>query len=390
MPERRPLRDFVTLQRGQSYKGGLVGLPGPHLLGLGTIERNGGFRADLLRTYGGDAPQGILLGPGDLYVSLKDVTHAADLLGAVARVPDFIESARLTQDTIRLDVDDRAIDRDFLYWQLRAPAYRAYCRTRGTGTTNLDLSRDDFLSYVIVVPDRLDQRAIAEVLGALDDKIAANTRLATTADELIAAMHLRAVGNPGTRAVRLLEALDVRYGEPFSGEQFSEPGVGRPLIRIRDLRTFTSQVWTTEVRNRETLVQPGDVVVGMDAEFRPTAWLGEPGMLNQRVCRVTSTAAGPAFVREALREPLADIEGYKSGTTVIHLNKADLERHDILLPPSDALGEFERSAEPVYAHRVASAAENRTLAATRDALLPALMSGALRVRDAERVASELT
>ncbi|MCR6492718.1 restriction endonuclease subunit S [Cellulomonas sp. P24] len=269
-------------------------------------------------------------------------------------------------------------------------AFTEYVLAIQTGSAVPHISGPQIASFVLTPHSLEEQRAIAEVLGALDDKIAANTRAERLADDLIRQMHARAVAAPGSGNDRLLEAFTFSFGEPFSGEQFSEPGVGRPLIRIRDLRTFESQVWTTESRTRETVVRPGEIVVGMDAEFRATAWLGEPGLLNQRVCRVTSRVAGAAFVREALREPLAEIEGYKSGTTVIHLNKGDLDRHTVVIPSAPALQAFEATAEPVFARRVASAAERRGIAAIRDTLLPALMSGKLRVRDAERLAEAHT
>src|SRR5271166_2335823 len=97
------LGDFIELQRGTTYQGALLGQSGPVLLGLGSIARNGGFKADNLKTYGGSCDPRIILVPGDIYVSLKDVTQSADLLGAVARVPNSIETGRLTQDTVKLE-----------------------------------------------------------------------------------------------------------------------------------------------------------------------------------------------------------------------------------------------------------------------------------------------
>ena len=146
-----PLGDLVTLQRGKTYKSALKGMPGPYLLGLGSIQRNGGFKGDSLTTYGGDSPDNLLLKPGDLYASLKDVTQSADLLGAVARVPPDFGIGRLTQDTVRL-VPRTSFPDHLTYQQLLTPDYRDYCRGCATGTTNLGLSRDDFLSYPIVLP----------------------------------------------------------------------------------------------------------------------------------------------------------------------------------------------------------------------------------------------
>jgi len=92
-----PLDNYVSLQRGNTYKGMLLDQPGPWLIGLGSIARNGGFKGSKLRTYGGDSADKILLYPNDLYVSLKDITQSADLLGAIARVPPYVEIGRLTQ-----------------------------------------------------------------------------------------------------------------------------------------------------------------------------------------------------------------------------------------------------------------------------------------------------
>ncbi|MDR7166123.1 type I restriction enzyme S subunit [Pseudarthrobacter oxydans] len=254
-----------------------------------------------------------------------------------------------------------------------------------SGSVQPMLNRNYIAHIPVLVPSTQEQRAIADVLGALDDKIAVNSKLAETSDELVSLHFRRAIESEGTASRPLFEAIDIDFGEPFGGSDFSAPGIGRPLIRIRDLKTFTSQVWTTEIRSREILVQPGDVVVGMDAEFRPTSWLGEPGLLNQRVCRARGKSTGPAFVRETLREPLRRIEGYKAATTVIHLNKKDLQEAEVLVPDTESLELFEASVEGLYSRRVAVAIENRALEAVRDALLPQLMSGKLRVRDAEKV-----
>ena len=58
---RRTVGDYVTLCRGTTYKGLLVGEPGPALLGLGSIEPGGGFRFGHYKTYGGDCPPELML-----------------------------------------------------------------------------------------------------------------------------------------------------------------------------------------------------------------------------------------------------------------------------------------------------------------------------------------
>ena len=162
------LGDLVDLTRGRTYKGSLKDLPGPVLLGLASIQRNGGFRDDKLSTYGGDSPIGLVLVPGDLFASLKDVTQSADLLGAVARVPDHVERGRLTQDTVKLNFKLAKASRNIVYLTLLTPEYREYCRSHATGTTNLGLSRDDFLAYPVVQPSEDIQRAFDTAIEKIE------------------------------------------------------------------------------------------------------------------------------------------------------------------------------------------------------------------------------
>ena len=160
--------------------------------------------------------------------------------------------------------------------------------------------------------------------------------------------------------------------------------MGRPLIRIRDLKTATPQVWTSEVRAKEVVVEPGDVIVGMDAEFRADWWIGSPGLLNQRTLRASSDVYGPAVVREALVAPLRALENEKMATTVIHLNKSDLVRSSVRVPVGLNLDRARRDLDPLVHVVVQLERESRTLTDIRDTLLPLLMSGRLRVKAAEK------
>ena len=183
----RRIGDYVALERGNTYKSALLGKPGPFLLGLGSIARNGGFKAGNLETYGGTSDPRILLQSGDIYVSLKDVTQSGDLLGSVAKVPDFVRAGRLTQDTVKLVFNSEDAPRNYIYWLLRTPQYRAYCRAHATGTTNLGLSREDFFAFP--VPPFTDERALlVELLQALDDKIELNRRMNETLEALARAI----------------------------------------------------------------------------------------------------------------------------------------------------------------------------------------------------------
>ena len=183
----KALHDYFTLQRGTTYMSRLLEKPGPVLLGLASIQRNGGFRSGSLRTYGGDSPKKLLVQPGELYVSLKDVTQSADLLGAVARLPIGYSPGRLTQDTVKLVPKHDDISIDYIYCLLRTPQYRNYCRAHATGTTNLGLPRDDFLAFAVPELTAIRQRIINIIL-ALDDKIELNRRMNETLEAMARAL----------------------------------------------------------------------------------------------------------------------------------------------------------------------------------------------------------
>ena len=172
------------------------------------------------------------------------------------------------------------------------------------------------------------------------------------------------------------------YGAPFASKQFNTDNLGVPLIRIRDLVTHEPDVSTQQVQNKGHLIEPGDIVVGMDGEFRLHLWKGPKSWLNQRVCHFEPKAGVPtAFLVEALRKPLAFFERGKVGTTVIHLGKSDIDTFRILQPSGVLLGAFADIAQPLLNQTVVNALENRTVAQTRDMLLPKLVSGKLRVND---------
>ncbi|MEU7971806.1 restriction endonuclease subunit S [Micromonospora sp. NPDC049089] len=293
------------------------------------------------------------------------------------------------QTTFWRSLDHEVIDPRYLFFAIRSPGFISQLRTIE--------NESDMAAYVpltqqrrlaLSVPPIVEQRKIASILGVIDDKIAVNDRIATTADSLIKAKYERAVERE-SRLVALPSALRLTFGAPFRSSAFNTNTAGYPLIRIRDLTTFSPQIWTEERLPRDFLVETGETVIGMDAEFRPTFWLGDAGLLNQRVMHATSLiGGGPVFAREALRAPLANVESYKTGTTVAHLNKSDLERLEVQAPAASAMHALEEETMPLHGIIVELARQNRALVGIRETLLPELMSGRLRVRDAERLVEE--
>lgn len=317
---------------------------------------------------------------GDLLYS-REGTY----FGIAAEVPQNVQVC-LGQRMVLIRPNAQAVHHRFLRYWLNSPIMSAHIHGYRDGSVAERLNLTTIRALPTLLPPMGQQVAIAAVLGALDEKIAVNEKIAAISDTLIRNIWVSSLRKSEARSMPLFGIFDITFGAPFKSSEFNAEGVGRPLLRIRDLRTFEPQVWTTQKHEKEFVVATGDTVAGMDAEFRPTFWMGEAALLNQRVLHVQSRiGGGSSFCREALRAPLALVESYKTGTTVAHLNKSDLVTLVIDIPSADEVTNFEAATAPLHKRLVATATENRTLAALRDTLLPQLMAGKLRVRDAEKI-----
>lgn len=183
----------------------------------------------------------------------------------------------------------------------------------------------------------------------------------------------------------IYEFAAVIYGAPFSSRQFNSEKEGIPLIRIRDLATHDPGVSTVQIHNKGHMIEPGDIIVGMDGEFRLHIWKGPKAWLNQRVCHFEPKVGIPkAYLAEALKEPLAFFERGKVGTTVIHLGKSDIDTFELIFPGERVFKAFARVAEPLVEATVSNALQARVLVGLRDLLLPRLMSGKVDLTEAKR------
>ena len=112
--------------------------------------------------------------------------------------------------------------------------------------------------------------------------------------------------------------------------------------------------------------------------------------MNQRVCKfVPSRRESNNFVRQSIARPLMDVELSETATTVIHLGKSDIDRFQIVIPSKEVLEIFDSVASPIEASVVSGNQQNTILSSLRDALLPRLISGELRVSDAVKMLEEV-
>jgi len=123
----------------------------------------------------------------------------------------------------------------------------------------------------------------------------------------------------------------VLNGFAFKSAQFTK-GNGMPLIRIRDVGSDSTDTNFVGDFEHRYIVEPGDMLIGMDGDFKCARWRGPPGLLNQRVCKVTMHRYqyNPRFLDFALPGYLKAINDATSSVTVKHLSSRTVE--DIPLP----------------------------------------------------------
>lgn len=132
-------------------------------------------------------------------------------------------------------------------------------------------------------------------------------------------------------AVKLRDLLEVQNGFAFKTEFFSA-SEGIPLIRIRDLGSSTIETRYRGDYRAEFLVEPGDLLIGMDGNFTCRRWAGSAALLNQRVCRLRkfSSQTLPEYVFYGIQPRLSAIESTTSFSTVKHISARQIL--DIELP----------------------------------------------------------
>ncbi|QKS29920.1 restriction endonuclease subunit S [Accumulibacter sp.] len=156
--------------------------------------------------------------------------------------------------------------------------------------------------------------------------------LTVSVDEIVHGSRNSLLGvRPHWKRIRLREIASVLNGGAFKSTQFTK-GDGVPLIRIRDVGSDVTDTNYVGEFDERYIVEPGDLLIGMDGDFNCARWRGPRGLLNQRVCKVTlhGDQYHPRYLDFALPGYLKAINDATSSVTVKHLSSRTVE--DIPLP----------------------------------------------------------
>jgi len=171
----------------------------------------------------------------------------------------------------------------------------------------------------------------------------------------------------------------IESGCPFESAFFNEKE-GVPLIRIRDVHSGRSETLYSGPYEEKYLVNNGDLLVGMDGEFRVRKWQAGMGLLNQRVCRLVpdEKQMDRDFVHFSIGIPLKKIEDYTPYTTVKHISTTQIREIVLPYPP---LPEQRKIARVLGLVQRAMEQQERLLALTaelKEALMHQLFTAGLR------------
>ena len=303
------------------------------------------------------------------------------------------------QACCNLTINSDVADYRYVYYFLCHKFYKLASLANGGAQQNLNAQI--IKDFSINLPSLTEQMRIADVLSSLDDKIEVNRRINENLEQQAQALFKSwfvdfepfengefveselGMIPKGWKLKRIYEYVDVIYGAPYKSSLFNDNKEGLPLIRIRDLKTNTPQFHTPEILPNTEYIEAGDIVAGMDAEFTPYVWQGERGVLNQRCCKFKGKYEGISnyYILFLVKPELEYVQSYKTGTTVSHLGKSDIDRFVFLTPPLDIVLAFSEIVNPMIKEVVNRAKESCRLAELRETLLPKLMSGELKVNE---------
>jgi len=297
------------------------------------------------------------------------------------------------------------------------------CRAEGSTVAHLNMS-DIRNMDIPKLPPLAEQRAIARILGTLDDKIELNRQTNQTLEAMASAIFkswfvdfdpVRAL-KEGRQPAYMDAATARLFPHEFEESVLGEIPKGwevKPLDEIANFlnglamqkyrpegEEYLPVVKIAELRNGitaksgkaspdippEYIVEDGDVLFSWSGSLVNCIWCGGKGALNQHLFKVTSADYPKWFYYQWVNYHLADFQAIAAAkaTTMGHIQRCHLKEALVIVPPAKALPSMSKVIAPLLERVINNNLESQTLANIRDTLLPKLMSGEIRVKEAEK------
>ncbi|WP_132957890.1 restriction endonuclease subunit S [Rhizobium sp. BK251] len=340
------------------------------------------------------------------------------MIGSIARVPSFVTSGRITQDTVKLVFRDDPAPEDisYIHWVLRTPQYRAYCAGHAMGSAVVALSRSDFLKYPIP-PASSATRVAVSLLDSIDNKIELNRRIAATLEEMgrtlfknwfidFNPVRAKAEGRPSGLPEVTAALFPDRLGEDGLPEGWSAtadsiglnirqqilptevepetPYVGLEHVERRKLALETVGR-AEDVESHKAVFKRRDLLFGkLRPYFHKVAIAPVDGICSTDILVFRpQDGIPPAYLYFAFSADgfVAKASGAQEGTRMPRADWGFMRKQPMARPTPRVLAEFDNVVGPLIERILVAIEQIRTLTSIRDTLLLNLISGELRVKN---------
>jgi type I restriction enzyme S subunit len=397
---------------------------------LRAVDLNDSFVTDTsrclsLKGYESAGKSALLFEPGTLAISKSGT------IGRLGILTDYMCGNRAV---INIRVKKEVCDTFFIFYILRQLRSRITELAEGSVQKNLYIS---VLGNIeIPVPSLCEQREIGRTLIALDTRITSLRQSSEVLEALTKAIfkswlvdfdpvRSKAEGREpdgmdavtaalfpsefqdsplgqipsGWEVAPLYGIAEFSNGAAYKDIHFSSNNEGLPVIKIAELKagvTESTKFTTTYLAERFRIEQE-EILFSWsgnpDTSIDTFIWDGGPAWLNQHIFRVRENGYVPrswVYIQlKTLRSVFAEIARDKQTTGLGHVTVADMKRLLVCKPTDEIVLRFDEIAKPILARIAANQLAIRTLADLRDTLLPRLISGKLRVPEAEAMLMEV-
>lgn len=334
---------------------------------------------------------------GDVLLTTKGT------VGRVAIMPETTEPVVYSPQLCYFRViDAKVINPRYLRYWFSSADFSAQAADRMNNTDMAAyINLADIRSLTLHLPPISEQQGVAEVLGALDHKIASNAAFVQATEDLLAArfaaLHLDEEPETGDEVIRLEDLIELNPKVPAPTD--SVP-VYVDMQKLPVTGMSISQ-WTHRPAKGGARFQNGDTLLARITPCLENRKTGYVDFLDEDQVAIGSTEY--IVMRSRLGVPsglsffLAISDRFRSfgirhmlGTSGRQrLSAGDLRGFRLRATDDEALESFGLASKPLLALVRSRTAETRTLMAMRDALLPQLMSGKIRVKDAEQLVGDV-
>lgn len=336
------------------------------------------FRSEGLAFLTSDAAhalRGVTVEPGDVLINIT-----GDSILRTVLVPEEVLPARVNQHVAIVRSNGKVIPAFLQKW-LSLPLMKEYMLGHSSGGTRKAVTRGHLLAFPIPLPPVNEQQAIAAMLSALDEKIDSNRAFLELVPNLIRAHVLKALAGEGREVPVASLATFVNGGAYTKGAS----GTGRMVLRIAELNSGpgASTVYNAiEVPDNKT-ARAGDILMSWSGSLGVYRWFRDEAIINQHIFKVIPDGYPAWLVFDRLDAIMPVFQGVAKdkATTMGHIQRGHLESTRVEVPSTGAIAELGSVVAPLWDRLLLAERENVALASLRDALLPELLAGRIRVPD---------